>query len=170
MKRVVVIGSGGSGKSTFAKQLSERTGIDVIHLDREYWRPNWEKTPVDEWEAKVAEMTSKDSWIMDGNFGGTRKMRMQACDTVIFLDLPRYVCIYRILKRTVLYYGKTRPDMADGCKERLDLEFFLWVWNYPNRGRRRIISELEGCSEKNVIVLRSRTAASKFLESVNENN
>lgn len=60
--------------------------------------------------------------------------------------------------------------MADGCKERLDLEFFLWVWNYPNRGRRRIISELEGCSEKNVIVLRSRTAASKFLESVNENN
>jgi len=166
MKRVVVIGSGGSGKSTFAKQLSKRTGIDAIHLDREYWRPNWEKTPADEWEAKVAEMTRKESWIMDGNFGGTRKMRMQACDTVIFLDLPRYICIYRILKRTVLYYGKTRPDMAEGCNERFDLEFLLWVWNYPMRGGRRIIAELESCSEKNVIVLRSRNAASKFLESI----
>ena len=74
---------------------------------------------------------------MDGNFGGTREMRMQAADTIIFLDLPRRVCLYRILKRTLKYYGKSRPDMTEGCNERLDLEFIGWVWNYKHRSRKR---------------------------------
>src|SRR5690349_18913828 len=99
MKRVVVIGSGGSGKSTFSRELGRATGIPVIHLDREFWRPGWEETPKDEWNALVAELLAGESWIMDGNFGGTREMRMQAADTIIFLDLPRRVCLYRILKR-----------------------------------------------------------------------
>ena len=163
MNRVVVIGSGGSGKSTFSRELGRVTGIPVIHLDREYWRPGWEETPKDEWANRVADMLEGDRWIMDGNFGGTREMRMQAADTIIFLDLPRRVCLYRILKRTLKYYGRSRPDMAEGCLERLDLEFVMWVWNYKHRSRKRLLAELEGLEEKSVMILRNQRQVSDFL-------
>ena len=163
MNRVVVIGSGGSGKSTFSRELGRVTGIPVIHLDREYWRPGWEETPKDEWKARVADMLEGERWIMDGNFGGTREMRMQAADTIIFLDLPRRVCLYRILKRTLKYYGRSRPDMAEGCLERLDLEFVMWVWNYKHRSRKRLLAELEGLEEKSVMILRNPRQVSDFL-------
>lgn len=163
MNRVVVIGSGGSGKSTFSRELGRVTGIPVIHLDREYWRPGWEETPKDEWKARVADMLEGERWIMDGNFGGTREMRMQAADTIIFLDLPRRVCLYRILKRTLKYYGRSRPDMAEGCLERLDLEFVMWVWNYKHRSRMTLLAELEGLEEKSVMILRNQRQVSDFL-------
>ena len=163
MRRVVVVGSGGSGKSTFSRELGRVTGIPVIHLDREYWRPGWEETPKDEWKARVADMLEGERWIMDGNFGGTREMRMQAADTIIFLDLPRRVCLYRILKRTFKYYGRSRPDMAEGCLERLDLEFVMWVWNYKHRSRMTLLAELEGLEEKSVMILRNQRQVSDFL-------
>lgn len=166
MKRVIVIGSGGSGKSTFARDLGERSGIDVIHLDREYWRPNWDAMPADEWQGTVAEMLKRDRWIMDGNFGGTREMRMRAADTIIFLDLPRRVCLYRIFKRTIKYYGRSRPDMTEGCDERFDLEFVRWIWNYPKTSRQRLFKELEKFPEKHVVILRSTNEVNEFLASV----
>lgn len=100
---------------------------------------------------------------MDGNFGGTRAMRLAACDTVIFLDLPRWLCMYRIVKRTIKYHKGTRPDMAEGCEKRFDPEFLLWVWNYPNSGRRRVIQELNGLADKEIITLKSRIEVTDFL-------
>lgn len=163
MKKVVVIGSGGSGKSTFSRQLGEVTGLPVVHLDKLYWHAGWVKTPVDEWQSIVQRELDKPEWIMDGNFGGTRAMRLAACDTVIFLDLPRWLCMYRIVKRTIKYHKGTRPDMAEGCEERFDPEFLLWVWNYPNSGRRRVIQELNGLADKEIITLKSRTEVTDFL-------
>lgn len=170
MKKVIVIGSGGSGKSTFSKRLGELTGIGVIHLDQEYWRPNWEKTPVDEWEARVAVMLERDSWIMDGNFGGTREMRMRVADTIVFLDLPRRVCLYRILKRTIKYHGRSRPDMTEGCREKFDLEFVLWVWNYPKETRRRVLNAVDNFPEKTLVRLRTAVEVSEYLRGVNSND
>ena len=163
MKRVLVIGSGGSGKSTFAVELGRATGLPVIHLDPEYWRPGWEGTPKDEWTSRVEKLLAGDSWIMDGNFGGTREIRMQAADTIIFLDLPRRVCLYRVLKRTIKYYGRSRPDMSEGCNERLDLEFILWVWNYKHRSRKRLLAELERLEGKSVIILQNQKQVSDLL-------
>lgn len=163
MRRVVVVGSGGSGKSTFSRELGRVTGIPVIHLDREYWRSGWQETPKEEWERRVADLLTGESWIMDGNFGGTREMRMRAADTIIILDLPRRVCLYRILKRTVKYYGKSRPDMTEGCNERLDLEFIGWVWSYKHRSRKRLLAELENIRDKRVIFLRNQRQVGEFL-------
>ena len=163
MRRVVVVGSGGSGKSTFSTELGRVTRLPVIHLDREYWRSGWEEPSKDEWNARVAELLARESWIMDGNFGGTREMRMRAADTLIFLDLPRRVCLYRILKRTLKYYGRSRPDMTEGCSERLDLEFILWVWNYKSRSRKRLLAELESVGDKHVIILKNQQQVSEFL-------
>lgn len=166
MKRVVAIGSGGAGKSIFSRQLGEKLDIPVVHLDQIYWRPNWEKTPDDEWAEIVRREIDRDAWIVDGNFGGTREMRIRAADTVIFLDMPRWLCMYRILMRTILYHRDTRPDMAEGCEESFDLEFILWVWNYPNSGRRRLVTELENFADKNVIVLRSTREIESLLQAL----
>ena len=143
--------------------MPEKLGLPVIHLDQLFWHPNWIRTPEDEWVEIVRREVARNEWIMDGNFGGTREMRMQACDTVIFLDMPRWLCMYRILKRTLLYRKNTRPDMAEGCDERFDLEFILWVWNYPNGGRKRLTAELACFPEKNVVVLRSNDEIESFL-------
>lgn len=163
MKRIVVIGSGGAGKSAFSRRLGEATGIEVIHLDTVFWRPGWERTPRDEWELIVSEMVRRDSWIMDGNFGGTREIRIRACDTVILLDVPRHVCLYRVIKRAIVFRGKSRPDMAEGCSEKVDFEFLSWVWNYPRQGRRRVFEEMKAFPRKNFIVLKSTREAEEFL-------
>jgi adenylate kinase family enzyme len=163
MKKVIVIGSGGAGKSTFARRLGEVTGLPVIHLDAHFWRPNWEPMPNDEWKTTVEEMIQGDEWIIDGNFGSTRALRMKAADTVILLDVPRRVCIYRAVKRALKYRGKNRPDMANGCNEKFDLDFLLWIWNYPQRGRRRAFAEVEQLVDKRFILLKHNRDIERFL-------
>jgi adenylate kinase family enzyme len=169
MKRVVVIGSGGSGKSTLSRRLGEITGLPVIHLDRLYWKPGWVKVDADGWLRIVHREIEKPTWIMDGNFGGTREMRMHAADTIIFLDLPRWLCLYRIVKRRLTHIGRSRADMGDGCYERLSPEFVAWVWTYENRSRPRALEELERMSGKRVIFLRSQRDIEAFLNDLYAN-
>lgn len=164
MKRIVVIGSGGSGKSTFSRRLGEVTGLPVVHLDRLYWHPGWVKTEESKWKEILEREIAKPQWIMDGNFGGTREMRMAAADTIIILDLPRRVCLYRILKRTLIYRGGSRPDMAEGCHERFDLEFIFWVWNYPRDGRRRALEDVSKLSGKRIVILKNQFEINTFLK------
>jgi adenylate kinase family enzyme len=103
MKRVVVIGSGGAGKSTFSRRLHAATGLPLIHLDRLFWRPGWTEMPNEEWRATNEMLVKAEAWIIDGNYGGTMDVRLAAADTIIFLDLPRLVCLYRVLKRLAAY-------------------------------------------------------------------
>ena len=163
MERVVVIGSGGAGKSTFSRRLGEATGLPVIHLDSVFWNPDWEPTPAEEWEKTVAKLVRRDRWIMDGNFGGTRELRIRASDTVIFLDIPRLVCLYRVIRRAITFRGKSRPDMADGCHEKFDLEFAGWIWNFPKRSRGRILEQMKQFPEKRFVILRSSREAERFI-------
>src|SRR6266436_5243884 len=102
MKRVLIIGSGGAGKSTFARRLNNILNLGLIHLDTLYWNPGWVETPKPEWRAIVEGLLGKDSWIIDGNYSGTLDIRIAACDTIIFLDIGRATCAWRILKRLLL--------------------------------------------------------------------
>jgi adenylate kinase family enzyme len=164
MKRILVIGSGGAGKSTFSRQLGEVLGIEVVHLDVEHWRPGWVEPPKDEWGQRVRELVSGEEWIIDGNYSGTMEVRLAACDTVVFIDLPRAVCVWRVMKRVVTYRSDRRPDMAEGCSEKFDLKFLKWVWDYPKRSRPRVLRLLEDNSrEKKVYRLRSRAEVENFL-------
>ncbi|HVF90708.1 MAG TPA: AAA family ATPase, partial [Blastocatellia bacterium] len=108
-----MIGSGGAGKTTFAKQLGARLDVEVIHLDSIYWHPGWVETSKAEWLKTVEELLKLDSWVMDGNYSGTLDVRLQACDTVIFLDISRLICLWRVLKRLIKYRNRSRPDMAE---------------------------------------------------------
>ena len=139
-RRILVVGSGGSGKSTFARQLGELTGLPVVHLDRHFWRAGWNATPTDEWNVTVARLAAAPEWIMDGNFGGSLAIRAPRCDAVVFFDFPRLTCLWGVLKRWFRYRGQTRPDMTEGCPEHMSLEFLLWIWRYPGRSRQRMLT------------------------------
>ena len=167
MRKVLVIGSGGAGKSTFAARLGERTGLPVIHLDALFWRAGWQETPREEWAARVDELLARGEWIMDGNYGGTMERRLAACDTVVFLDFPRALCLWRVVKRRTRFRGRSRPDMAEGCRERLNLEFVRWIWTYPRAKRPGVLKRLSELSEgQRVVVLSSPREARRFLEAL----
>lgn len=164
MKRILVIGSSGAGKSTLSKKLGEKLGIKIIHLDKIYWKPNWTEPTKEEWRKTLEQVMREDAaWIMDGNFSGTLDIRLPACDTVIFLDIPRTICVYRVLKRVAKSYKKTRPDMADDCPEKFDWEFIKWIWDFENRSKgkmERLLEKFE--NEKTIIRLKSKREVENF--------
>lgn len=163
MKKVLIIGSSGAGKSTFSRRLSEKTGLPVIHLDVLFWKPNWVESDKEEWKKNLENAMTGESWIMDGNFSGTIPMRLEKCDTVIFLDMPRVLCVYRILKRLVTYRKGTRPDMAEGCDEKFDWQFLKWVWHYPNRSKPKVEKMLaEYQNTKTIFRLKSKKEVERF--------
>jgi len=164
MKRVLVLGSGGAGKTTFAQRLGEIIGLRVVHLDGLFWKPGWVRTPDDEWADILRVETAKPEWIIDGNYGSSRQLRIDAADTVILLDLPRRICMWRIIKRTAMYYGRSRPDMAEGCVERFNMEFLIWVWTYKNRSLKRVMADLSKARGKRIVILRNTREIENFLK------
>jgi adenylate kinase family enzyme len=167
MRRVLVIGSGGAGKSTLAARIAERTGLPLIHLDACYWRPGWVETPPEEWTATVARLAAGDAWVMDGNYGGTLDARLAVCDTVIFLDLPRLVCVAGVVRRWLRWRGRSRPDLTPGCPEQLSWEFLSWIWTYPARRRPGILARLRSLgADRRVVILHSRREAARFVDAL----
>jgi adenylate kinase family enzyme len=168
MRRILIIGPGGAGKSTLARRLGARLGLEVFHLDKFYWRPGWVEPPKDEWLKILAGLAARESWIMDGNYSGTLEQRLAHCDTVILLDPPRLLCLWRIARRRLAYRAGGRPDMAEGCPEGLSPEFVRWVWDYPRRSRPKVLAKLSSAAAgKGVIRLRSRREVERFLAAPN---
>lgn len=171
LRRIAIVGSGGAGKSTLARRLGEITGIEVIHLDRLFWRPGWVSISKEEFTEKAQEIIRTDSWIIDGNYSGTMELRFCYADTIIFLDFPLWTCLWGIFRRRLMYAGRTRPDMTEGCDEKLDLEFILWVLTFPFKRKKGIIEKLHKHSQgKDVLVLKSRRAVHSFIANVEVKN
>ena len=170
MKKILVIGCCGSGKSTFSKKLQSILKIEVIHLDQYYHKPNWEEPEEEEWKKTVNKLVKKPSWIMDGNYSGTLDVRIKNADTIIYLDCPTLKCFWRVIKRILKYHGKVRQDMAKGCKERFDLEFLKYVLNFNSKNRNNILKRLKGLNEnKQIHIFRNDKQADKFLKEVEIN-
>jgi adenylate kinase family enzyme len=167
MKRVMIIGCGGAGKSTLARKLGEKTGLPVVHLDQIWWAPgNWQHIEKPEFDEKLAVELEKPRWILDGNFNRTIEARLEACDTVIYLDYPRLVCIKNWLGRVIKNWGRHRSDMTEGCTEWFDPEFVKWIWNFNKNNRARYYELLNNAGDKKVVILKSRRQAQKFLDSL----
>lgn len=169
MKRVLVIGGSGAGKSTLATALAEKTGLPLIHMDVVFWKPGWVETPDDEFVPRIEELAAKDAWIMEGNFSRTFPIRMPRADTIIMVTRPRWLCLLRAIWRSIKYFGRTRPDLGDGCPERLDLEFYKWIWNFPIRSVPKNLYAMAslGAHAEHVFIRSDREAA-EYLESVGE--
>ena len=126
MKKIIVIGCPGSGKSTFSKSLHKITKIPLYHLDMLFW--NEDKTTVENsvFLDRLSKIIENSEWIIDGNYGSTMELRMQKCDTVIFLDYPLDVCLDGIKERK----GKPRSDMPWIESDEDDADFIEFIKNY----------------------------------------
>ena len=169
MKRILIIGNSGGGKSTMAAKMAQILDLPLIHLDTHFWQPGWTEPPDEEWHEIVKSLISREKWIMDGNFSGTLTIRAERADTIILLDMPRYVNMTGIFRRVIKYYGKRRPDLPDGCPEKFDWQFTKWVWNFKKNSRPKMMAKLEPFrSSKNIITLKSRKEVNKFVENLRD--
>ena len=117
------------------------------------------------------ELLARDPWVMDGNYAGTLDRRLAACDTVVFLDLPRTVCLWRAVKRRIVYHRRARPDMTPGCSERLTWQFIRWIWEYPRKQGPRVLARLAALRpDQRAVVLRSTAEIDDFLRSIPQNS
>jgi len=131
VQRVLLLGSSGSGKSTFARKLGAITGLPVVHIDQLYWEPGWVQPLREVYLQRLGAELVRDRWIIDGNSPSTLDLRLPRADRIILLDRSRLACVARVGLRVLMSHGQVRPDMAPGCPEKLDWEFLKFVWNYP---------------------------------------
>ena len=158
MKKIIVIGCPGSGKSTVSRALHNKTGVPLYHLDMMYW--NADKITVEKsvFLERLSAVIEKDEWIIDGNYGSTMELRMAACDTVIFLDYPLDVCLDGIKERR----GKPRSDMP-WIETEEDAEFIEFIKNYNEQQKPKVLELFEKYSDKTIIIFKSREQADTFL-------
>ncbi len=132
MNRIAVVGCSGAGKSTLTRALAARTGIPAFHLDQLYWQPGWKPHPDSAaFRAAVDGIIAGERWILDGGFfDSLGPARFERADAVVLFDLPARLCLYRAVKRWLTYRGEARPDLAPGCPEKFDLEFYRYILTY----------------------------------------
>ena len=170
LNRIMVIGCCGAGKSTLSFQLVDHFDLPLFHLDQLFWKPGWIESERDEWIAKHQEVIDQDRWIIDGNFKSTMSERLERADLVICMDLPRWKCLWGVLKRWFQHRGKTRPDMNEGCKERLDWEFTKYVWDFHRDQRPGLLKQLAKFENKKIHLVRSRKEANSLLKAIISEN
>ena len=160
MKKIIVIGCPGSGKSVFSKALHTLTRIPLFHLDLLFW--NADKTTVEKsvFRQRLSEILAKDQWIIDGNYASTMELRLQACDTVVFLDYPLEVCLEGIRERM----GKPRTDMPWIETGETDEEFLSFIKNYNQNNKPAVEKLLQKYPDKRVYIFKNRAEADEFLQ------
>lgn len=159
MKKVMIIGCPGAGKSTFSRKLQEKTGLPLFHLDMLFW--NSDKTHVsrEEFDKKLDDVLKLDSWIIDGNYGRTLEVRLKKCDFVFLFDFSVETCLNGVNARI----GKPRSDMP-WIEQEFDEEFKNWIVNFPNRELPHIYSLIEKYGNKNIVVFKTHDQVNDFLK------
>lgn len=162
------MGSSGSGKSTFARRLSAVTGIPKVSVDALVWRPGWVESDTEEFRQRLNAAAEQPRWIMDGNYiSHLVELRRDACDTLIRFDLTRAACMIGIMTRIAKSYGRVRPEMAEGCPERIDVEFFRYVWNFRAQQRPKLLAYFEGLRpDQSLICFTDRAQADRYLSEI----
>ena len=159
MKKILVIGCPGSGKSTFSRKLHVCTGLPLCHLDLLYW--NEDKTTVEKevFLQRLRQVLNGETWIIDGNYASTLPLRLEFCDTVMFLDYPAELCLQGIAERR----GKPRADMPWVETEVEDEEFLSFVRNFSVQTRPKLLKLLEEQGDKEIYTFKNRQEAEDFL-------
>ncbi len=141
MKRVMIVGGSGAGKSTLARALGAATGLPVHHMDHIHWKAGWVPRPRAERKDMAMAVEAGETWIFEGGFSTTYENRARRADTLIWLDLPVALRLWRVTRRMFQYYGQRRPDLPEGCNEVFGghtVELYRWIWRSRETGRTRI--------------------------------
>ena len=167
MQKILIIGSPGSGKSTFGSCLSQKLNIPLVHLDSLWWKEGWVEREREEFDALLLSELQRECWIIDGNYARTLEWRLKYADTVIFFDYNRFLCLWRVVKRVITNYGKVRADMPKGCPERFDWEFLKYVYEFNDKQRADIYKKLSTNSNVRVIIINNRKQFRKLEKELN---
>ena len=164
-ERVLVIGCAGSGKSTLARQLALRFNLPHVSMDREiFWLPGWQLRPRKDQMARLGDILNRERWVLDGTSPGTLPLRLPCAHLVLWLRPPRWMSLYGVVSRYLHFRGRSRPDMADDCPERLDLDFVAYVWNFEKTESPEIERNLAEFGQAvAVCVLKSRVETARLL-------
>jgi len=163
MEKIVIIGSSGSGKTTVSRELGSILNIKVFHMDRLFWQGDWIKVTKDNRVDILQHLVQEKQWIIEGNYINSTELHLIAADTIIFLDAPPLVCLLHIIKRYRKYYGLSRRDIPDGCREKLTMLRILKVLSFPLRERKTLQQKLSDFETKKIIRLRSKKEVEVFL-------
>ncbi len=163
-KRILVVGNDGSGKTWFARKLSEKLELPLVHLDKEYFRKNWKVMPREEWLEKHRQLIAQEKWIIDGYYPATLKERFLCADAVVYLDVPNLVCYRHLLKRNRQYKTENRPDLPEDCPEYLRSEQFRAIRMFNSTERNRVYSYMKRFPRQFMLVLHSDFEAKAFLK------
>lgn len=163
MKKAIIIGCPGGGKSTFARALAEKTSLPLYHLDNMYWKSDRTHVEKSVFYKQLEEVMKTDSWIIDGNYNATMEKRLNAADTVFFLDYPVEVCLEGVEKRK----GTVRTDLPwVETKDDRDDEFISFVTSFRENSRPRILELLSNCENKTVVTFTARAEADEYLKNL----
>jgi len=167
VNRIVLVGSGGAGKSTLAIRLGKRLSLPVVHLDEHFWLPGWQRLDVKEQQVVLDRLLDEERWVMDGDHIRTQSQRFSRADTVVFIDYPRYRCLSRVVGRALKHRGRNRPGMNAGCQERVNWALLRWVWRYKVVERPQVLANIEAFSGRTrIVVLRNDGEVERFLKEV----
>jgi adenylate kinase family enzyme len=165
MQRAIIIGSPGTGKTTFARKLAEKTGLQLIHLDY-YYHDDTHDYQHDKqaWHARVRELIAEDRWIMDGNYNATMAERMERADTIFYFAMPRTTAMWGTLKRRA--QKPERPDMPESWKESVSIDFLKHVWFFEREYANAIEYLLHKQQGKQIITFKTRSEVDAYLKGV----
>lgn len=173
MNRIMIIGFSGCGKSTLARRLGEMLDIEPTHMDALHWLPGWVESTDEYKTERLLPVLQRERWIIEGSYRRILwRERADGADTVIFLDFNRFLCLWRVIKRRIMYSGKTRPDMGKDCPEKLDFEFLKWVvWDGRKKRKKNyeFLEFLKNEKHKDVYIFRRPKDLERFLQEI-ENN
>lgn len=168
MERISIVGSSGAGKSTLARALGERLGLPVVHIDAIYWSAGWtEPADKEAFRERLRHAALGERWIIEGNFSNFFDVRLPRSDTIILLERNRWLCLWRVIRRSLTWFGRTRPDLAEGCPEKIDFGFYKWVLDFPERSAPKTREAISAMGAKaQVVVLSSDAEVDLFLASL----
>ncbi len=168
MKRILVLGNSGSGKSTTANIIGEKLNIKAHHLDSYFWEPNWEHISKPELKELIKEIIKNDAWVIDGNYSSSLDIRLKEADTVVYLDFTTLTSLYRVVKRRIMYHNKTRPDMGEGCNEKIDLDFLKWIIGFKRKNRPKLMRLIEENFDGDIIFIKNKGEYNRFIKGLDK--
>lgn len=165
IRRALILGPNGSGKSYWAVKLAAKTKLPLYPMDKLFWKAGWVEPKRPQFIKKLEKVAAKPKWIIEGNYSYCLDQRLRRADTVVLLDLPRWLTHFQTLWRIVTNLGRVRPDMAPGCPERIDLGFLKWAWTHYEPHTQGMKAKLASLPKtKQVLIFKSRRAVGQWIE------